>query len=183
MGALRLARLWAEAGPAGRSILGFRQPRAARAHSSGGERFLDTEEGRGSNPRAPTTVLAAQGPVLVFRTAPNPTPGSRKNPARCSNQNKCSSLIGRSPELKPGRMRVHGEVRGDQEAGRQPAPRGSAAESLVRDVYPAPSRRRHELSYGICSAALPAAPWPSGSDNENGYGTVKMLPRGVSWRV
>src|SRR5438309_4973874 len=30
---------------------------AARAHSSGGERFLDTEEVRGSNPRAPTETF------------------------------------------------------------------------------------------------------------------------------
>ena len=43
--------------------------------------FLDTEEGRGSNPRAPTTVLAAQRSVLVFRTVPIQTLRSRENPA------------------------------------------------------------------------------------------------------
>jgi hypothetical protein len=43
--------------------------------------ILDTEEGRGSNPRAPTTVVAAQRSVLVFRTVPIQNLRSRKNPA------------------------------------------------------------------------------------------------------
>ena len=38
-----------------------------RAHSSGGERFLDTEEVRGSNPRAPTGVTAGHAPVSSER--------------------------------------------------------------------------------------------------------------------
>ena len=37
----------------------------ARALSSGGERFLDTEEVGGSNPPAPTTFLAYTTSVLV----------------------------------------------------------------------------------------------------------------------
>ena len=36
----------------------------ARALSSGGERFLDTEEVGGSNPPAPTTKRAGQAPIL-----------------------------------------------------------------------------------------------------------------------
>jgi hypothetical protein len=157
----------------------------ARARSSAGERFPDTEEVTGSNPVAPTTVLAGHGPFSTWRTALLTRRG-RAAAAGCCPPNRVGP-----PELDdtgpPLAQRPHSVVTiswsgpmVEHHAGDLPRTPCGAGEYLLRPHAPRPPGRRPGPGPAPVSPGGEAAPQP-GRRPSGGLGAT-VDPRGSQAR-